>query len=83
MKFFSKHIRAILTVLLLIILGDIYWISDNAQQVGYYFTVLSVFTVAGFILKKYKIDAVPCLLVFLLSDTLIEVISRIPVLYFG
>ena len=83
LKFFSKHIRAILTVLLLIILGDIYWIGDNAQQVGYYFTVLSVFTVAGFILKKYKIDAVPCLLVFLLSNILIEVISRIPVLYFG
>ena len=83
LQFFSRHIRTILTVLLLIILGDIYWIGHNAQQAGYYFAVLTFFTLAGFVLQRYKIDAVPCLLVFLLSDTLIEVMSRITVLYFG
>ena len=83
LQFFSRHIRTILAVLLLIILGDIYWIGHNAQQAGYYFAVLSFFTLAGFALQRYKVDAVPCLLVFLLSDTLIEVMSRITVLYFG
>ena len=45
--------------------------------------LLAVFTIAGFLLKRHRIDAVPCLLVFLLSDTLIEISSRISVLYFG
>ena len=83
LQFFSRHIRTILAVLLLIILGDIYWLGHNAQQAGYYFAVLAVFTFAGFVLKRHKIDTVPCLLVFLLSDTLIEVSSRISVLYFS
>lgn len=79
---FSNHIKKIVYTILFVLIGNVIYIGSNMDQSLYFLTVFFVCCVIGIFLHKRKIDCVPMLLAFMLSNELQDAIYRIVLLYF-
>jgi len=68
-KFFVRYFGILLTCLSFLFIANVLHMGFQADQLWYYLTVFLVSLVIGLISRKFKVDHVPTILIFMLFDS--------------
>lgn len=68
-KFFVRYFGILLTCLSFLFIANVLHMGFQADQLWYYLTVFLISLVIGLISRKYKIDHVPTIIIFMLFDS--------------
>jgi putative tricarboxylic transport membrane protein len=82
LHFFVTKQKVILVCLMLITVIDVLYLGYNSDQMLFWGVVLVTSFIAGMVLIKHNIDAVPLIITMLVGTLFYGVLNRIPQLYF-